>query len=88
MAEKLNTSASYSKQIHLATFRQNSRELLTQSEAHNDDGEFALKQLRPGKQLLLMTDARIRIASYALISRENRMHKIPTQEKKCACGFE
>ena len=56
----------------------------TVNNALSDACELALKQPIPGKQLVLMTDASFRSASYALIIEDNPEQKIQPKRKTYA----
>ena len=50
----------------------------------NDACHLALKPPIPGKQLVLMTDASIRSAGYAILTEDNPNHKIQSKRKTYA----
>ena len=52
------------------------------NKAFGDARELALKQPIPGKQLVLMTDANIRSAGYALMIEDNLDQKTQSKQKR------
>ena len=53
------------------------------NKALSDACELAHEQPTPGKQLVLMTDARFRSAGYALMIEDNPDQKIQSKQKTC-----
>ena len=54
------------------------------NKALSDASQLAPKQLTPGKQLVLMTDASFKSAGYALMIEDNPDQKIQSKRKTCA----
>ena len=85
MAEKLNSFHKLPKTEVPINIKSELKETFDSvNKALSDDCELVLKQLIPGKQLVLMTDASFRSAGYALMIEDNPDQKIQSKRKTYA----
>ena len=85
MAEKLNPFYKHLKaEVPINITSELKETFDSLNKALSDACQLALKQLIPGKQLVLMTDASFRSASYALMNEDNSDQKIQSKRKTYA----
>ena len=85
MAEKLNPFYKLLKaEVQMRITSELKETFDSVNKALSDVCELALKQPNPGRQIVLMTDARFRSAGYALIIEDNRDQRIQSKRKTYA----